>query len=369
MPDDMKELERLLANMQKIGASDLHIKADSPPIYRVHGTPQRLKSDPITPEHAKKIIYEVMSEAHIAKFEEDGSLDYAMGIPGYGRYRVNVFMQRGAISFAARLVNSEIPSFEDLMLPKSLKRIPAFEDGLVLMIGVTGSGKSTTLAAIVDTINKTRRCHILTIEDPIEFIHQDDKSFVNQREVRTDVPDFHNALRYALRQDPDVILLGEMRDVETVETALAAAETGHLVFGTLHATNSMQTISRILEFFPPDRQAGIRQLVSYTLRAVVGQRLLPGIKPERPRVPACEIMFVDAVIRKHISDGEDEKIPETIRANARSGMQDFNMALLKLVQGGFIDKQIALERSPNPEQLGMQLKGMVLNVDQQSMRQ
>lgn len=366
MPEEHKELERLLANMEKVGASDLHLKVGCPPIYRVHGTPQRLKGEPLAFHQVRDMIYEVMDQDQIAAFEERGSLDFALGVSGVGRFRINVFLQRGATSFVARRVNTEIPSFEDLMLPKSVKRIPAFEDGLVLMIGVTGSGKSTTLAAIIDTINKNRRCHILTIEDPIEYIHRDEKSFVNQREIGADVGDFHQALRYALRQDPDVILVGEMRDTETVETALSAAETGHLVLGTLHATNALQTITRILEFFTIDRQSGIRQVLSYTLRAVVGQRLLPGIKKDFPRVPACEVMFVNPVIRKAIADSEDHKIPDAIRASSRDGMQDFNMALLKLVQGGFVSQDVALERSPNPEQLQMQIKGMVLNVDQQA---
>jgi len=365
-PGQTKELERLLANMEKVGASDLHLKVGSPPIYRVHGTPQRIKGDPYSFARVKEAIYEIMKEHQIAALERDGSVDFALGLAGVGRFRVNIYHQRGAPSFCARRVNTSIPPFEQLLLPKAVERIPAFEDGLVLVVGVTGSGKSTTLAAIINQINHTRRCHILTIEDPIEYVYQDDKAFINQREIGIDAADFHQALRFALRQDPDVILVGEMRDVETVETALSAAETGHLVLGTLHATNALQTISRILEFFPPDRQNGIRQVLSYTLRAVVGQRLLPGLKKEFPRVPAVEMMFVNAVIRKHIADNEDLKIPEAIRSHARDGMQDFNMSLLRLVKDGYVDKDVAISRSSNPEQLAMQLKGMVANADAQT---
>ncbi|MBN2713755.1 MAG: PilT/PilU family type 4a pilus ATPase [Planctomycetes bacterium] len=362
-----KELEKLLANMEKVGASDLHLKVGSPAIYRVHGTPQRLKGEPYTFGRLNDVIFEVMTPEQQENFKKNGSLDFALGVAGVGRFRVNVFMQRGAMSFCARRVNTDIPDFDSLMLPKAINRIPAMEDGLVLVVGVTGSGKSTTLASIINKINQSRRAHILTIEDPIEYVYRDDKSFINQREVGTDVGDFHSALKYALRQDPDVILVGEMRDIQTVETAISAAETGHLVLGTLHATNALQTVSRILEFFGPDRQPGIRQVLSYTLRAIVGQRLLPGATKEHPRVPAVEIMFVNSVIRKYLADGEDFKIPDAIRADAQGGMQDFNMSLYKLVNSGLVSKEHALERSPNPEQLEMQLKGMVLNTDKSAM--
>lgn len=367
MPEQPTELQRLLINMERVGASDLHLKVGAPPIYRIHGTPQRIKGDPLSFERTRQIIYELLNEKQTEQYEREGSVDFAHGIAGTGRFRVNVFCQRGAPSFVARRVNTEIPDFEQLLLPKAINRIPAFDDGLVLMIGITGSGKSTTLASLINKINHTRRCHILTIEDPIEYVYRDEKSFINQREIGTDAENFHSALRYALRQDPDVILVGEMRDAETVETAISAAETGHLVFGTLHATNALQTISRMLEFFPTDRQPGIRQVLSYSLRAVVGQRLLPGATKEKPRVPAVELMFVNAVIRKHIADGEDYKIGDAIRSDAQGGMQDFNMSLYKLVQQGLITKDAAMERSPNPEQLDMQLKGMVLNTDQRAM--
>ncbi len=361
MPEvQLKELERLLANMHKVGASDLHLKVGSPPIYRVHGTPQRIKGEPYDFKRVKRVIHEIMTEKQVESLETEGAVDFAYGIAGVGRFRVNIYRQRGATSFCARMVNTTIPPFEKLMLPKSIERIPQFTDGLVLVVGVTGSGKSTTLASIINRINHTRKAHILTIEDPIEYVYQDDKSFVNQREIGIDAADFNQALRYALRQDPDVILVGEMRDVETVETALSAAETGHLVLGTLHATNALQTISRILEFFPPDRQQSIRQVLSYTLRVVVGQRLLPGLKKEFPRVPAVEIMFVNPVIRKYIADNEDVKIPEAIRKHEKDGMQDFNMSMLMLVNEGYVAREIALERSPNPEQLAMRLKGMVV---------
>ncbi len=362
-----REIDRLLLNMDKVSASDLHIKVGSPPIYRIHGVPQRVKGDPMTFDRVKGIISEALTEKQLKTLEEVGSVDFALGLPGVGRFRVNVFRQRGAISLCARRVNTEVPSFEQLLLPKAIARIPPMEDGLVLVVGVTGSGKSTTLAAIINEINRNQRVHILTIEDPIEYVYRDDKAFINQREVGADAPDFHTALRFALRQDPDVILVGETRDTETMETALWAAETGHLVLSTLHATNAMQTVARILEFFTIDRQPGIREIVSYTLRAVVAQRLVPGLKRELPRVPAVELMFVNAVIRKLIRDNEDAKIPEAIRAHARDGMQDFNLSLYRLVKEGYASEEAAVQRSPNPEQLSMLLKGMVLNADQQAL--
>lgn len=360
---ELKEMQALLCKMGKVGASDLHLKVGSPPIYRIHGTPQRLKTDPLTQSRLIQMCRSIMNEEQMQELARAGAVDFAYHIQGEGRWRVNVFQQRGATSFVARLVNNAVPSFEALMLPKAVNRLPALDDGLILVVGMTGSGKSTTLAAIIDKINHTRRAHILTIEDPIEYIHYDDKSFINQREIGLDAQDFKSALRSALRQDPDVILVGEMRDADTVETALAASETGHLVLGTLHATNAMQTITRILEFFPPDRQHGIRQVLSYSLRAVVGQRLLPGIKTEHPRVPAVELMIVTPAIRKYIAEGEDARIPDAIRQMAKDGMQDFNMSLLKLVKDGYVTEDAALERSPNPEQLAMQFKGMTLSSD------
>ncbi len=359
-------IEKLLANMEKLNASDLHLKVGSPPIYRVKGAAQRIKAEALSFERVQTLVFEILNEKQAQTLEQEGSIDFALGVSGVGRFRINVYRQRGALSFCARRVNTAIPSFENLLLPPAIQRIPAYEDGLVLVVGVTGSGKSTTLAAMINKINETRRVHILTIEDPIEYVYRDAKGFVNQREIGIDAPDFHTALRAALRQDPDVILVGEMRDPETVETALAASETGHLVLGTLHATNVLQTVSRILEFFPRDRQTGIRQLLSFTLRAIIAQRLLPGLKKEAPRVPAVELMFVNAVIRRHIASGEDMKIPETIRSYAKDGMQDFNMSLLRLVQDGLVAEEVAIQRSPNPEQLAMQLKGMVLNIDQQA---
>ncbi|MFW5856347.1 MAG: type IV pilus twitching motility protein PilT [Planctomycetota bacterium] len=364
-----REIDKLLAKMEKVGASDLHLKCFSPPIYRIHGVPRRIEAPPLTIDQINRMVSEILDEEQRRTFDEQGSLDFAHSISKVGRFRVNIYRQRGTTSFVARRVSGQVPDVGALCLPKAINRFAGFEDGMVLVVGATGSGKSTTLASLLSRINATRRCHILTIEDPIEYVYRDEKAFVNQREVGIDVTDFNSALKYALRQDPDVILVGEMRDPDTIETALAAAETGHLVYATLHANNAVQTLSRILDFFPGDRQHQIRQMLAFTLRAVAAQRLLPGLKDEYPRVPAVELMFVNPVIRKLIAEGDDSRIPETVRNMAKEGMQDFNMSLYQLAKTGLIGEEVAIEHSPNPDQLRMQFKGMVLNQDQASMGQ
>ncbi len=366
MPDDkngMTEVNELLSKMEKLSASDLHIKAGAPPIYRVNGTPQRLKTDPYTNEQTETIIREVMKERDVESLEREGAADFAIGLKGVGRFRVAVYRQRGALSLSARRVNPNPPTFEQILMPPAIGRIADYEDGIILAVGPTGCGKSTTLAAIINHINQNRRCHIITIEDPIEYFFHDDRAFVNQREIGIDCPAFHTALRYALRADPDVIFIGEMRDTDTVETAIGAAETGHLVLGTLHASNAMQSIPRMLQFFVPERQPAMRKILSGVLRAVIAQRLVKGTRPEHPRVPAVELMWNNAVIRNHIYDDEDNRIPETMRAYSKDGMQDFNMSLYRLAGEGYITEKVAIQYSPNPEQLKMMFKGMVLNED------
>jgi twitching motility protein PilT len=357
------DINWLLANMEKVGASDLHLKCFSAPIYRVNGVPRRIDAPQVTIEQLEAVTGQLLSPDLKNALEEMGSVDFAHGLEGVGRFRVNIYRQRGTLSLVARRVNTAIPEIDELHLPKSVHRVAAQEDGLVLVVGATGSGKSTTLASIIQRINATRRCHILTIEDPIEYVYRDEKAFINQREVGLDVGGFNVALKYALRQDPDVILVGEMRDPDTIETALSASETGHLVFATLHANNAMQTIARILDFFPGDRQHQIRQMIAYSLRAVVAQRLVPGATEASPRVPAVELMLVTPFIRKLIAEDQDSRIPESIRGMAKQGLQDFNMSLYKLVQAGLVTQEVAVEHSPNPEQLQMQFKGMVLNED------
>lgn len=361
-----KEIDRLFAAVMKTGASDLHLKAGSPPLFRIQGQVVRAKSPPLSADQVRQLVKDLIGPKQEKDIEERGAADFAYGVRGIGRFRVNLFRQRGALSLAARRVQTEIPTIEQLNLPQGVKAVPAFDQGLVLVAGVTGSGKSTTLAATIQTINLTQPVHIVTIEDPIEYLYHDEKGFVNQREVGLDVPNFSDGLRSALREDPDVVLVGEMRDSETIETALMAAETGHLVFGTIHAGSAPQTIGRVLDYFPPDRHHQIRQLLFFNLRAVVVQKLLKGARPQIPRVPAVELMLVNPSIKKLIFEGEDNKISDVIRSSRQEGMQDMNQSLVDLVHRGLITEQIALENSLNPEQLAMNLKGIVLGSDRGS---
>ncbi|MCK6472645.1 MAG: PilT/PilU family type 4a pilus ATPase, partial [Planctomycetes bacterium] len=264
-----REIDKLFGAAAKNGASDLHLKAGSPPMFRIQGRIVRAKSTPLTSEQIRKLVADIMGPAQDKELLERGAADFAVGVKGVGRFRVNIFQQRGSLSLAARRVQVDIPTVEQLHLPKALESISTMEQGLVLVAGITGSGKSTTLAALIQVINQTQAVHIVTIENPIEYLFRDEKAFVNQREIGLDVPTFQDGLRYALRQDPDVILIGEMRDAETFETALMASETGHLVFGTIHSSNAPQTIGRVLDHFPADRHHQVRQLLHFNLRAVV----------------------------------------------------------------------------------------------------
>jgi len=361
-----EDLERYFGAMEKMAASDLHLKVGQPPIFRVGGVPKRIKEEILTAEDIKGMVWPGMNERSRTLFETKGGADFARWISNGTRFRVSYFSQRGVPSMAARRVNSVVPTIEDLRLPESVRKIAHYHDGLVLVVGATGSGKSSTLAALINIINRNEQVHILTIEDPVEFVYTDDKAFINQREVGIDVPDFHTALRQGMREDPDVILLGEMRDRETIEAALASAETGHLVFGTLHATNVIQTIARILDFFEPSHQPGVRSVLSTVYRSCLAQRLVPCSRPGVARIPAIEILFVNGVMRKYIAENEDIKIGEQIRRSAKDGMQDFNMSLYQLVKGNWVDEKVALSYSSQPEQLQMQLKGMVLNQDSQT---
>ncbi|MCX7806623.1 MAG: PilT/PilU family type 4a pilus ATPase [Planctomycetota bacterium] len=360
----LKEIEKLFMAMAKNDATDLHLKAGAPPLFRIHGTVARAKLPPLSGEQVARLADEIMTDRDRRELAEKGAADFAYSLPGAGRFRVNVFRQRGAISVSARRVKTDVPTLQELNLPPALAKIAEYDQGLVLVAGITGSGKSTTLAALIQIINETQPVHIVTIENPIEYLYRDAKAFVNQREVGIDVPDFHTALRYVMRQDPDVILIGEMRDAETFETALMAAETGHLVFGTIHCGSAPQAIGRVLDFFPPDHHYQVRQLLYFNLRAVIVQKLLKGATKEVPRVPAVEVMFCNPIVRKLIKENQDGKLPDAIRQGRKDGMQDFNQSLCDLVKAGLITEQTAMENSFNPEQLAMYLKGIVLGSDE-----
>jgi len=353
-----KEIDKYFTIAWKNNASDVHIKVGEPPVFRVKGGLVRAKVAPLTYDQVRTLLYEMMGEKERKELDELGGADFAHSIKGVGRFRVNIYKQRGSLSMAARAVKTEIPTIEQLNLPPGVRQIPTYESGLVLVAGVTGSGKSTSLAAVLNVINQTEPVHIVTIENPIEYLYTDVKAIINQREIGIDLPDFANGLRHVLRQDPDVILVGEMRDAETFESALMAAETGHLVFGTIHAGAAAQTIGRVLDYFPIERHNQLRQLMYFNLRAVMVQKLLKGLRPDIPRVPAIELMLVNPIIKKLIYDGEDKKIPDVIRSSRQEGMQDFNQSLCDLVKRGLISEAVALENSPNPEALQMNLKGI-----------
>ena len=352
------KVEKLFKIMVRQGASDLHLKVGQPPVLRISGLLRALKSDPLTDSQIQKLFYEIMEPHQIKIFEEVRSFDFAYEFEGGWRVRINVFRQRGHISAACRLVQLRIPTCEELHLPPQLTSIAEYPTGLVLIVGATGSGKSTTLAAMINHINNTRRVHILTVEDPIEYSFQDAKSLINQRELGLDVNTWTAALKYGMREDPNVILIGEMRDPETFQAGLTAAETGHLVFGTLHASSCYQAISRILEMFPTEKHPMIRQGLSGNLRAIVAQLLLPCAKEGVRMVPAVEILLCNTVVRTFIGRGEDEKILDVIRTASSEGMQDMTYAIAKLVKEDMVLRKTALENAPNRERLEMELRGI-----------
>lgn len=356
-PKKEPEVNKLFRMVMKHEASDLHLKVGQPPMMRLKGDIRRMEMRPLTQEDMERLMYPVLQPKHRKILDDEGGVDFSYVIGNDEcRFRVSLFKQRGRLSLVARRVNNFIPSFKELGLPDVIEKLCTFPEGLVILAGVTGSGKSTTIAAMLDYVNEHEPLHILTVEDPIEFVFTDKKSYINQREIGLDSKDWHKALKDAVRQDPDVILVGELRDVETFEAAVHAAETGHLVFGTIHASSSATTINRILDLFPPEKHGAIRQALANNLKAVIAQKLVKGIK--KGRVPTNEIMIVNPTIKKLIAQGEDSKIPDAIRIGYLEGMVDFNENLRQLVERGDIERATALEFSPNPDQLKMALKGI-----------
>jgi twitching motility protein PilT len=353
------QINQLFRTVMLHKGSDLHLKAGLPGMMRLRGVIQKMNTPVLTQETLEKLILPIMKDKDKKVLEETGGADYAHVIGNdEARYRVNLFKQRGRFAMVARLVNQSIPSFEKLGLPATIEKLCHYEQGMVLLAGVTGSGKSTTIASMLDYMNSTEALHILTLEDPIEFMFTDKMSIVNQREIFLDVCDWKTGLKHAVREDPDVILVGEMRDSETFESAVHAAETGHVVLGTIHASNAFSTIDRILGLFPPSQHGAVRQSMVFNLRAVVAQKLLPSCRPGVSRVPSNEIMIVNPTIRDLILKHKDEKLLDAIRAFYNEGMMDFNENIRILCERGDIDRATALEFSPNPEQLKMALKGI-----------
>ncbi len=357
--DPKKEpaINQLFRLVMKHEASDLHLKVGQPPMMRLRGDIRRMEMRPLTQEDMERLLLPNLSAKQRRILDDEGGVDYSYVIGADEcRFRVSLFRQRTRLSLVARRVNNNIPNFATLGLPPTIEKLCNYPEGLVILAGVTGSGKSTTIASMIDYINEREPLHILTVEDPIEFVFTDKKAYINQREIGLDSRDWHKALKDAVRQDPDIILVGELRDVETFEAAVHAAETGHLVFGTIHASSSGTTINRILDLFPPEKHGAIRAALANNLKAVVAQKLVKGIK--KGRVPTNEIMIVNPTIRELISRGEDKKIPDAIRIGYLEGMVDFNENLRQLVESGDIERATALEYSPNPDQLKMTLKGI-----------
>jgi len=364
MADTTKEgtpfsFKQSITDMVQQGGSDLHLKVGRPPTIRVAGELIQLNQQPLKPEELKALAEQIMTSRQVREFAEHKESDFAIGVPGVGRFRTNVFQQRGTLAFVFRAIPYEVKSAEQLHLPQVLDTISLKPRGLVLVTGVTGSGKSTTLAAMIQHVNQNRKCNIITIEDPIEFLHRDGVANVSQREIGSDTLSFDAALRHVLRQDPDVILIGEIRDRITLDTAMKAADTGHLVFSTLHTTDATQTINRIISFFPPHEHDTVRNLLSTALEAIICLRLVP-TKEGRDRVPACEILINTAAVRDNIRDAEKAlNIPDLIKdGTIQYGMQSFDQSLMNWYQRGAISYEAALFYSSNPSEFALRLSGI-----------
>lgn len=351
----MITLQQLLKACVKQNASDLHIVAGSPPVLRVEGKIVRVKSEELTPDEARKLCYSILTDAQKSRFEATKELDFSFGVKNMARFRANLFFQRGTVSGVFRRVPLDIPDFDGLGLPPVIADVTRFPNGLVLVTGPTGSGKTTTIAGLIDKINREMRGHIITLEDPIEFVHSHKNSIVNQREVGADTVNFKVALKHVLRQDPDVCFLGELRDLETIETALIIAETGHLVFATLHTNSAIQTINRMVSVFPVDQQDRIRVQLSFVLNAVVSQRLVESV--DGGQIAVAEVMLLNTNIRNLIRENKLHQVYGMMQVGQdRTGMITMNQSLLKLIMKRKVDLRAAFEISPDPEELDKLLK-------------
>ncbi len=355
----------VMQEMVKQGASDLHLKVGRPPTLRINGELVPLNFPPLRPEDLKSIAEQTMPPKQIKEFSEQKEADFALGVPGIGRFRVNVYQQRGTIAYAFRVIPFQAKTCEELNLPKIVESIALKPRGLILVTGITGSGKSTALASMLQFVNEQRHANIITIEDPIEFLHRDINCHINQREVGTDTGTFAQALRRVLRQDPDIILIGEIRDIETLDTALKAADTGHLVLSTLHTTDATQTINRILSFYPPQEQTSVRYALSSALQAVVSLRLVP--RSDRPgRVPACEVLINTAAVRDQIRDMNSAlNIPDLIKdGHIQYGMQTFDQSIMHWYKSGAISYESAVFYASNPSEFALAVQGVAGTSDQ-----
>jgi len=352
-----------LREMVRQGASDLYLKAFSPPHIRVDGRLVRLTAPALTPEHTDAISQEIMTDSERTAFAATNEMDVALSDDEIGRFRVNVYRQQGCVSLVFRSIRQVVPSFEELNLPADVLRALCREErGLVLLTGTAGSGKSTTIAAMIAEMNRTQSKHIITIEDPIEYVFTEDTCIVSQREVGLDTQSFHSALRHVIRQSPDVIFIGEMRDLETVSSAIMAAETGHLVLSTLHTLDAVQTVERIINFFPPYQHAQVRMQLSLVLKGVISQRLLARAGGEG-RIPTCEVMLATPTVRKILIEGRTPELGEAIRRGEGYGMCTFNQWLIALLKAGLVTQDEARKYAGNVEELDLQLRGIFSGVD------
>ena len=355
------EVDKIFRALVRLEGSDVHLKVGRPPMVRIKGELRPLDREPIEDEEMQRLLWPMMNEKDRRDFDENGGADFAHTCDVDDvewRFRVNILQQMGHMGLVARRVSNFIPDFEGLYLPPIMESLCKFHQGMVLLAGPTGSGKTTTIASMLNWVNRHYRKHILTLEDPVEFVYTEDKCLINQREVGLDVKNFMIGMKHAVREDPDIMLLGEMRDHETFLTAIQAAETGHLVFGTIHASGAPETIGRILDLFPEEMHDALRSALAMNLKGIVAQKLLKSIKPGVPRVPCVEVMTMNSTIQKLILEEQDHKLGDAIRIGQDDGMQDFTLSLKRLLDADLIDRPTAFEVAPNPEALKMALKGI-----------
>lgn len=352
------ELKELLSKVVKDNASDLHLKAGIPPVFRIDGNLTTLRSKSLTPDDLKKFTLQLMNRRQAESFDRSKELDFAIGVAGLGRFRVNAYVQRGSVALSLRAIPMTIKHVEELNLPEILKELALKPRGFLLVTGTAGSGKSTTLAAMLEHINDNISRHIITIEDPIEFLFRDKTSIISQRELGTDTESFASALRHILRQDPDVILIGEIRDKATIDTALKAADTGHLVMSTLHTLNATETVNRIISFYPPHQHQHVRVLLGATLVGVISQRLLPRVDG-RGRIPAVEVLVSTPTVRDYVLDPVNTQlIGKAIEEGSQYHMQSFDQSIMKLYRDNLIDYETALQYVTNPDEFRLRLRGI-----------
>jgi twitching motility protein PilT len=349
----------VLQELIRRNGSDLHLKVGRPPTIRVDGELEPLEHQPLRPEDLKALAEQLMTPRQVKQFAEEKECDFAIGVPGIGRFRVNVYQQRGSLCYAMRAIPYQARTISELNLPPVLEEVALKPRGLILVTGVTGSGKSTALAAMIQHINENRRANVITIEDPIEFLHRDINSHINQREIGTDTATFGQALRRVLRQDPDVILIGEIRDLETLDTALKAADTGHLVFSTLHTMDATQTINRVLSFYPPHQQGEVRFSLASALQAIISLRLVPR-SDKAGRIPACEVLINTAAVRDNIRDmAKTLNIPDLIKeGTVQYGMQSFDQSLMQLYSRGVVSYESAMFYATSPAEFALRVQGV-----------